>query len=240
MLDCLDYLLDRTGRTHERISAHKAHTDAVSAIMETAKGEFAVAVAAPLKRRSTVTSLSSPARRRPLSGSDAITTPASRSGPTTTNTGRWSSGGALYDSPLQHLLGELAITIPGSDEPTPSNPAGTSQAQASYLSSTINERLRNASEVSRSVQSTFEGTAASYLSDARTALQLVRDSVLAESPFSEVHLVDPGIEASIVVLAQEVHTVSSRLQGIERETAALARGRNLKKEEIISRWGNHV
>lgn len=208
--------------------------------MGTAKSELAVAVAPPVKRRSTVTSLSSPARRRSPSGTGSTMTPAPRGGPSTTKPARRSSSGALYDSPLQHLLGELAINVPGNDDPLPSKPAGASQAQASYLSSTLEERLRNAAEISRSVQSTFEGTSATYLSDARTALQLIRDSVLAESPYSEVHLVDPGIEVSIGVLSQEVHTVSSRLEGIERETAALARGRNLKKEEIISRWGSHV
>lgn len=208
--------------------------------MDTAKSELAVAVAPPVKRRSTVTSLSSPAQRRSPSGTRSTITPARRGGPSTTKPARRSSSGALYDSPLQHLLGELAINVPENDDPASPKPAGTSQAQASYLSSTLTERLRNAAEVSRSVQSTFEDTSATYLSDARTALQLVRDSVLAESPYSEVHLVDPGIEVSIGVLSQEVHTVSSRLEGVERETAALARGRNLKKEEIISRWGSHV
>ncbi|ROV98347.1 hypothetical protein VMCG_07173 [Cytospora schulzeri] len=238
MLDCLDYLLDRTGRMYGRVSAFKAHINAAAALMDTAKAELSVAVAPPVKRRSTVNSLSSPARRRPLSVTDATVTPAPRGGSSNTKPGRRSSGGA-YASPLQHLLGELAINVPGIEESTPAEPAGSIQAQASYLSSTLEERAHNAAEVGRSVQSTFEGTAMSYLSDARTALQLVRDSVLAESPYAEVHLVDPGIEASIGVLAQEVHTVSSRLEGIERETAALTRGRNIKKEEIISRWGSH-
>lgn len=171
---------------------------------------------------------------------DATMTPAPRGGPLTTKPNRRSSSGTLCDSPLQHLLGELAINIPEGDEPAQSIPAGTAQAQVSYLSNILNERVRNATEINRSVQSTFEDTAASYLSDARTALQLVRDSVLAESPYAQVHLVDPGIEASIGVLTQEVHTASSRLEGAERETAALARSRNQKKEEIISRWGGHV
>lgn len=240
MLDCLDYLLDRTGHTYDRISAFKAHTNATEALIATTKAELSVAVAPPVKRRSTVTSLSSPARRRPLSVSDATMTPAPGGGSSITKPGRRFSGGALYASPLQHLLCELAINFPEDDDPIPSNPAGKAQAQTSYLSNTLNERVRKAAEVSHIVQSTFEGTATSCLSDARTAVQLVRDSVLAESPYAEVHLVDPGIEISIGVLAQEVHTMSSRLEGIEREIAVLARGRNLKKEEIILRWGGHV
>ncbi|KUI55556.1 hypothetical protein VP1G_02919 [Cytospora mali] len=237
MLDCLDYLLDRTSRTYDCVSTFKAHTNAGNALMATAKAELSVAIAPPAKRRGTVNSLSSPVRRRPLSMTDATMTPAPRGGTSTTQSRRRSSGGALYDSPLHHLLDELAINISGDDDSTSSMTAGTTREQAFYISSILAERNRKASEVRHNVQSAFEGTAISYLTDARTALQLVRDSVLAESPYTEVHLVDPGIEASIGVLAQEVHTVTSRLEGVERETAVLARGRNLKKEEIISRWG---
>lgn len=146
----------------------------------------------------------------------------------------------MYDFPLEHLLGELAIDIPGNDDPTISNTAEVAQARALYLSKALSERTRKAADVRRDVQSEFEGTAMSYLTDASKALQLVRDSVLAESPYAEVHLVDPGIESSIIVMAQEVHNVSSRLETAEREAAALARIRDAKKEEILSRWGTRV
>ncbi|ROW17619.1 hypothetical protein VPNG_00818 [Cytospora leucostoma] len=240
MLKCLDYLLDRIGCTFDRISIFKAHVYAATALLATAKSELSVAVAPPVKRRSTVTSLSSPAQRRPLSMTDATMTPAPLGGSSTTRSRRRSSGGAMYDSPLDHLLGELAIDIPENDDPTTSNTAEVAQAKALYLSKTLSERTRKAADVRRGVQSEFEGTAMSYLTDARKALQLVRDSVLAESPYAEVHLVDPGIESSIIVMAQEVHNVSSRLETAERETAALARVRHAKKEEILSRWGTRV
>ncbi|KAK7735956.1 hypothetical protein SLS53_007335 [Cytospora paraplurivora] len=240
MLECLDYLLDRIGCTFDRVSIFKAHVYAATALLATAKSELSVAVAPPVKRRSTVTSLSSPAQRRPLSMTDATMTPAPRGGLSTTQSRRRSSGGALYDSPLDHLLGELAIDIPGNDDPTTSTNAGVAQAKALYLSKILSERTRKAADFKRDVQSEFEGTAMSYLTDARTALQLVRDSVLAESPYAEVHLVDPGIESSIIVMAQEVQNVSSRLETAERETAALARVRDATKEEILSRWGTRV
>lgn len=239
MLKCMEYLIDRIGRTSDRIATVKAQATATVALMATAKAELSVMVAPPAKRRGTVNSLS-PARRRPVSMTDATITPAPRGRSSTTISHRRSSGVAFYDSPLQHLLGELAIYVPGSDDPASSKLPGTTQAQAFYLSSTLTERTRKAADVNRSVQSSFEGSAMSYLADARAALQLVRDSVLAESPFTEVHLVDPGIETSIGVLAQEVRNLSSRLEGVERETAALAKGRNLKKEEIISRWGGRM
>lgn len=240
MLECLDYLLDRIGCTFDRISIFKAHVYATTALLATAKSELSVATAPQARRRSIVTSLSSPAQQRPLSMTDATMTPAPRGGSSTTQLRRRSSGGALYDSPLDHLLGVLAIDIPGNDDPTISNTAEVAQAKALYLSKALSERTRKAADVRRDVQSEFEGTAMSYLTDASKALQLVRDSVLAESPYAEVHLVDPGIESSIIVMAQEVHNVSSRLETAEREAAALARIRDAKKEEILSRWGTRV
>lgn len=149
---------------------------------------------------------------------------------------RRSSGDALGHSPLEQLFGELALDLPQDSKASASNAA----SQVNYLSATLAERADKAASVTRSAQSTFENTAASHIADVRTALQLIRDSVLAESPFAEVHLIDPGIEASIGVLAQEIHNVGTRLEGVEREAAALAKGRNVKREEIIARWGGRT
>lgn len=164
-------------------------------------------------------------------------TPApSRTAATTkTRSRRRSSGETSRDSALEQLLGDLALALPApadissADAPT--------QAQAAYLHHHLTTRADRSAEVARAVQSTLERTALSRLADARAALQLVRDSVLAESPFAEVHLVDPGIEASIGVLMQEVHSAASRLAGVEREAAVVGRGRNGKREEMVRRWG---
>lgn len=137
---------------------------------------------------------------------------------------------------MDQLVGELALDVPQGSEASASNAV----SQVNYLSATLAERADKAASVTRSAQSTFENTAASHIADARTAFQLIRDSVLAESPFAEVHLVDPGIETSIDILAQEIHNVGTRLEGVEREAAALAKGRNVKREEMIARWGRRT
>lgn len=209
----------------------KEHDIAAATLITTAKTELAATITPPIKRRGTVTSPSSTSRRPRSLIMDSMMTPApSRTAPSA-KPRRRSSGGALYDSPLDHLLGELALNV--SQDSLPSQ-------QVEYLSATLAERGAKTADVTRNAQSSFEKIAASQLTDARVALQLIRDSVLAESPFVEVHLVDPGIDASIRVLAQEVHNVASRLEGVEREGAVLARGRNLKREDIISRWGGSL
>lgn len=191
--------------------------------MATAKKELSLTVTSPPKLRENI---SSPTRRPRSIIHDNPMTPA----PLSTRSRRRSSGDVLHDAPLEQLLGELALVLP-------SSAADPAQTQTAYLHNVLAARVRKSADVDRAVQSSLERAASARLSDARTALQLVRDSVLAESPFAEVHLVDPGIEASIGVLAQEAHSVASRLAGVEREAAVVGRGRNVKREEIVRRWG---
>lgn len=227
----MDHLQDRIGRASECVTSFKAHESAAGTIMASARAELSMPIASDLiKHRATVAPLSSPARR--FQPADDMMTPAPRRGTANTKSRRRSSGGA---SPLENLLGELAISLPGVEDEDASA-SGSAQAQAALLSKVLAERTQKAVDVADSVQSTFEHMATARLADARVALQLIRDSVLAESPYSEVHLVDPGIESSIGVLAQEVHNVASRLEGVESEAAALTRGRNVNRDEIISRW----
>ncbi|GKT89030.1 vacuolar H+/Ca2+ exchanger [Colletotrichum tofieldiae] len=117
---------------------------------------------------------------------------------------------------------------------TPDPDATDGARQTAVLSATLAERQAKARDVARNTQETLEGAAASQLADAKLAVQLLRDSLLAESPFGDVRLVDEGIEASIAVLGQEVEKVKER---IERVDAGKARQRSERKREILERWG---
>lgn len=205
--------------------------------MATARAELSTPVGSGMvKRHTDGAPLSSPVRRSQPTLADDMMTPAPRRGRANTQPRRRSSGSASHDPPLETLLSELAISLPGVEGDDASTTA-SARAQVAMLSKILTERTKKAAEVADSVQSSFEHSAIAYLADARTALQLIRDSVLAESPYAEVHLVDPGIESSIGVLAQEVHNIASRLEGVEGEAASLARGRNVSRDEIVSRWG---
>lgn len=140
---------------------------------------------------------------------------------------RRSSFSTPYDAPLDHLLDSLAISLP------PTSPT-------SHLNHTLHDRLETLGTITRTTQTTLEHTLSAQIADARQAIQLVRDSVLAESPFAEVHLVDPGIESSIGVLGQEAGKVGARLEGVEREARVVGQGRNVRREEMVARWGGRV
>lgn len=224
ILNCFDYLLDRIDRLSSRITCSKEHEAATATLTATAKAELSTPVNPPKTKRRTT--LSSPIRKirpsNPKTTNLALTTP----GPS--NRGL-SSSIADSSNPLEHLLSDLAISLP----PTTESPSTTTH----ILATTLADRRLKAADVAANAQTTFERTATGRLADARAALQLLRDSVLAESPFAEVNLVDPGIEASIGVLAQEVQMLAGRLEGVEREAAALAKGRNVKRDEFVQRWG---
>lgn len=103
------------------------------------------------------------------------------------------------------------------------------------LAAALAERTAKADDVARNAQDSFEASAMAHLEDARRAVQLLRDSVLAESPFGEVRLVDAEIENSISVLAQEVDKVRDTLAGVD---AKRGDGKSEKREDLLRRWGS--
>lgn len=102
------------------------------------------------------------------------------------------------------------------------------------------EREAKSRDMAYSAQESFERAAMAHLGDARRAVQLLRDSVLAESPFGdEVKLLDPEIEGSIVVLGQEVAKTKERVDEAEEIVAkgrARKHGASEKQKEMLERW----
>ncbi|KAK4196045.1 hypothetical protein QBC40DRAFT_13920 [Triangularia verruculosa] len=218
--DCLDYLLDHVQDLSARLEAFKAYQLAADSLLEIARSEVAtkVALATPRPRRPTVDQrgvADSPVRPRPRH--------ARRSS---------GIGGAMEDSPLDEILRSLAIGLPRDEEGTPDL-----QGQAGELASILAERRRKTEDVAKNVQESFEYTTTKQISDGKLAIQLIRDSILAESPFGEVRLADPEIESSIAVLSQELEKIRQQKDGVDNSMAKL-RARNEKKDEIIARWGS--
>jgi hypothetical protein len=77
--------------------------------------------------------------------------------------------------------------------------------------------------------------AVAHMDDMRRAIQLVRDNILADTPFGDVKLVDPEIEEPIEVLAQQVAQVKETLESVEKTRGS---GKSERREEIVKRWGS--
>lgn len=107
------------------------------------------------------------------------------------------------------------------------------RAQIVALSKILEERLKKTDEIARNAQETFEVGALAQLNDTRLAIQLVRDSVLAESPFNEPRLVDPEIGGSITLLAADVEGAKDRLAVVEGQRRDR---KSEKRDEFVERW----
>lgn len=204
-------------RLYARIEAYQSHQTATSSLLTTARAELSTPAATP-KKKTPTQDLVSPVRRR------NNTNPGKS--PTRDGTNRRRRSSAYDEPPLETLFRSLAIAFP--------EDVTDGAGQTAVLAATLAERQTKARDVARNAQKTLEGTAATQLADSKLAIQFLRDSLLAESPFGDVRLVDEGIEASIAVLGQEVEKVKER---VEKVDAGKARLRSERKREILERWG---
>ncbi|TWU75767.1 hypothetical protein ED733_002641 [Metarhizium rileyi] len=206
--ECLTYLLDRMHRLHAHVESHKSHQRALAAITATAKEEITAETI----------SIKNPGPAVPSS-------PVGRSSPVRRRQGRRLSG--VQEPPMETLLQNVAVTIP----PDCIRP----RDQVLFLEKVLAERSRKCNEVAAAAQESFEITARTHVDDARRAMQLVRDSLFAESPFGDVKLVDADMEGSILVLAQEVDKAKDTLRSLEGQSVV---AKSEKKEELIQRWAS--
>ncbi|KAL2753021.1 hypothetical protein ACRALDRAFT_2061376 [Sodiomyces alcalophilus JCM 7366] len=226
---CLDHLLGRLDSLSPHISTLRSHQAAVSDLADLIKTHLAVPSVSPSKT-APPPQPESPIRVR----RDA----ASKSS--------WDrrSSGLPEESPLEALFRMLAIDVAPSSASSSSQrlgPAASDWDAIPILARTLAEREAKADDVALNAQESFEQATAAHLADARRAVQLLRDSVLAESPFGpDVKLVDPDIEGSITVLGQEVAKVQARVDEIQSARSPAGRknwAQSGKQREMVERWG---
>jgi hypothetical protein len=150
--------------------------------------------------------------------------PARRRANTANIGSRRRSSGLFEEPPIEALLQSLALYLDDDTE-------GDDKIKA--LAAAIEERSMKAADVAQGSQEGFETAAAAHIDDARRAVQLLKDGLLAESPFGEVNLLDPEIEDSIEFLCGEVHQIRERL---DRAEAKKGTSKSEKKEDMIRRW----
>ncbi|CAJ0553317.1 Ff.00g118290.m01.CDS01 [Fusarium sp. VM40] len=220
--ECLDYLVERISLLTERVETLKSHNAAASSIIATAKAEVSASLS-PEKKKSIRAAMPASPIRNPSPIRMRANTDDNRRG---NNNNRRRSSGILDEPAIEALLRDLALSLPDSEE-------ASIQDQVAALSQAFTERSGKTTDVVRNAQDNFEASVTSRLDDARLAIQLLRDSVLAESPYGEIKLVDPEFEGSIQVLAQEVNMVKEKLDGVAGKKAL---AKSVKKDEFVQRW----
>ncbi|KAH0490730.1 hypothetical protein TgHK011_002186 [Trichoderma gracile] len=220
---CLDYLLSRLDGIQGRIETHLSHQAAAASLITTAKAEVAVDIPPPVKHMHTPSS--APVSVFPSSPSKSGT-PRKRSN-TVGSQHRRRSSDIANEPPLETLMYALSVPSSVSEETD-------GRAQVVALSKILDDRWNKYEEIARGAQETFEMGALAQLNDTRLAIQLVRDSVLAESSFNEPNLVDPEISGFIAVLAAEVEGAKDRLALVEGQRRDR---KSEKRDEFVERWG---
>jgi hypothetical protein len=223
-----------------------AHRQAAAQLVSVARAELAFDIT-PLEskraRRQTMTA--SPTRRRKSSGTNSTTSPLRLRN---TQRRRSSGGVGADEPPIDTLLREVGVVLPmaGSDgntvasstgKPASANSPDMPSLQLAAISSALADREEKVADIGRSVQTSFETSSSSHLADIRRALLLVRESILAESPFGPARLADQAVETSIEFLAQGIDAMQTRLAGVGKNTMKSGAGiTNSKREEIVARW----
>ncbi|KAF5233886.1 hypothetical protein FANTH_12393 [Fusarium anthophilum] len=221
--ECLDYLVERITLLTDRVETLKSHNAAASSIIATAKAEVSASLS-PEKKKSLRAAMPASPIRNPSPIRMRANTDGARRG----NNNRRRSSGILDEPAIEALLRDLALSLPDAEE-------ASIQDQVSALNKAFTERSGKTTDVVRNAQDSFETSVTSRLDDARLAIQLLRDSVLAESPFGEIKMVDPEFEGSIEVLRQEVEKVKEKLDGV---VAKKALAKSVKKDEFVQRWAS--
>lgn len=201
--------MDRTERLRGRIDALKSHQTASDSVLATAKTELSKSAEPPRWPTKAVVPASPVRRARANTG----------------KADRRRSSGIQEIPPLDALLESLAIYL---------DDDAHSRDKVKALDATLRERTDKAADVAQSGQESFEEVVNAHFDDVRRALQLLKDSLLAESPFAEVKLLDPEVESSVEFLSNEVRKIHERL---ERAEVKKGDGKSEKKAEILRRWG---
>jgi hypothetical protein len=215
------------------------HIDKLMAHARTIQGSrtavATLASAARFEREETIASKTeTPARRRGYSNQTPARPRATTGDSDPTWRRRRSSGAYLEEAPLDALLRTLTLTLPSESEhnkPVPTSEHLAEDIEA--LTTALANRTAKLDEVAANAQQSFEAGVMARLAEMRLVVRLLRDSVLAETPFGEVRLVDEGIQNSILVLSQEVEKARARVKEVD-ETAVV---RSRKREELLRRWG---
>lgn len=139
---------------------------------------------------------------------------------------RQSSGHQDDDTePEQQLLRNLGLSLPAD--------ATSNQTRIEVFERALSDRLKKLEIHTTSLQSAMESSISLHITDAHTMLQMLRDSLLAESLYHKVQLLDPDIESSIAMFEDEITSLQETSEAINLQKL---HARSVNREQLIERW----
>lgn len=217
MNECLDYLLGRVNRLETSMRTYQSHQQALHTIVAAAKSEMKTSIitnppsVSPDNKTSTSTSTFPTYRQQ-----DAKST-------------RRRSSAFHEQPPLEALMQSLALPVQAYDT------SYSTEERLAVLETALKERLENHHDVALNAQESFEDTVLAHVGDARRAIQLLRDSLAAETSFGEISLMDSDLDQSVQVLKYEADKAKQKLDTVDLHLHT-HQGRSDKKKELLERW----
>jgi hypothetical protein len=216
----LQYLVNKLNLMTTRIRSYHAYSQAIHSLDVAATGEIEQASETQLPTPPSPSPQINSPRRRKSSGSPEWARRPSHA--------RRRSSGALLDekaSPEAQLIQRFLGT------PWPSD---LSAAEAeSFMIKSVAEQETKMQMLVTSLDSATDSALAGYLGGADRAAQLLRDSLLVDSPYLKVNLVDSGIATGVDELDERVAELAKGMTNLD--LAALQED-SKKRDKFVERW----
>ena len=137
--------------------------------------------------------------------------------------GRRSSGPA--EDPEQQLLRNLGISQ--------AIDSTSDQARIEAFERALSDRMRKLEGHAATLQSTSESSISSYLLDSHLTLQLLRESLLSDTSYNKVRLLNSETESDIASFELDVQDLQKNLDAVDLQKLS---ARNVHREQLIGRW----
>ncbi|OBT99622.2 hypothetical protein VE01_03009 [Pseudogymnoascus verrucosus] len=109
------------------------------------------------------------------------------------------------------------------------------RAPEAVLHETLSDKIQKLKAHEQGLQASSESAIGDHLQDAFATLQLLSDTMLSETKYQEIRLLDEEVQEAISGLDQELADLSSHLQSLDFERL---KERNSHKEAFIERWAH--
>jgi hypothetical protein len=127
--------------------------------------------------------------------------------------------------PEQQLARNLGVILPGEGI--------SDKARIDGLEKMLAERVNRLEGHANSLQSTTETSISSHLLDAQITLGLLQDSLLAETPYGKIRLLDPKVESDVSDFDREVQDLQKSLEGVDLHALQV---KSVHREQLVERW----
>ena len=138
---------------------------------------------------------------------------------------RRSSGVEEDIEPEQQLARNLGIALPLE--------SASDTARVDALEKMLSDRVTRLEIHANSLQSTTETSISSHLLDAHATLWLLQDSLLAQTLYHKVQLLDPKLEKDVANFEQDVQDLQRNLEAVDLHTLG---AKNVHREQFVERW----